>query len=102
MEHELRILVGLGLTLLLVMLRLEAQAFGTAEYDEPVGGRGQPLLRKLAWYLLGVGGVLALMTVHPTGEGDLFLTVGDRWGLFLAVLLAIGGVVQAVALAWWH
>ena len=36
MEDQLRILVGLGLTLLLVMLRVEANLFGTAEYDEPI------------------------------------------------------------------
>jgi hypothetical protein len=84
------------------MLRLEAQAFGTAEYDEPVAGRGQPLLRRLAWYLLGVLGILALVTVHPKGELDLFLTVGDRSGLVIAIALAIGGVALAVAVAWWH
>ena len=33
---DLRVLVGLGFTLLLVMLRVEAGRFGTAEYDEPV------------------------------------------------------------------
>src|SRR6476659_8431111 len=61
MEGTLRILVGLGLTLLLVMLRLEAERFGTAEYDEPVRGRRPSILRRLAWYILGVGGVIALL-----------------------------------------
>ena len=42
---DLRVLVGLGLTLLLVMLRLEAERFGAAEYDE-IGVRGRrPSLR---------------------------------------------------------
>ena len=50
------ILVGLGLTLLLVMLRLEAQRFGAAEYDEPVDGHAPSIRRRLAWYVLGVGG----------------------------------------------
>jgi len=48
MEGDLRVLVGLGLTLLLVMLRLEAEHFGTAEYDEPVRGRRPSILRRLA------------------------------------------------------
>ena len=39
MMDDLRVLVGLGLTLLLVLLRLEASRFGAAEYDEPVRGR---------------------------------------------------------------
>ena len=36
MVTDLRVLVALGLTLLLVMLRVEASRFGAAEYDEPV------------------------------------------------------------------
>ena len=44
MENDLRVLVGLGLTLLLVMLRLEAERFHAAEYDEPIRGR-RPSLR---------------------------------------------------------
>jgi membrane protease YdiL (CAAX protease family) len=41
-EDQLRSLVALGLTLILVMLRAEAQRFGTAEYDELFlnGGNG--------------------------------------------------------------
>ena len=39
MDDGLRIQVAFGLTLLLVMLRLEAERFGAAEYDEPRGGR---------------------------------------------------------------
>lgn len=102
METELRILVGLGMTLLLVMLRIEAQRFGAAEYDEPVRGRRPSVLRRLAWYILGVAGVLGLLVVHPNAETDLFLQVGDRWGILLALVLGGIGVGQAVALAWFH
>jgi hypothetical protein len=102
METSLRILVGLGLTLLLVMLRLEAERFGAAEYDEPVRGRRPSILRRLAWYIVGVGGVLALLIVHPTAEVDLHLQVGDRSGILLAFLLGGIGVAQAVGLAWLH
>jgi hypothetical protein len=102
MEDSLRVLVGLGLTLLLVMLRLEAERFGAAEYDEPVRGRRQSLLRRLAWYVLGIAGVLALLFVHPTPEFDLHLQVGDRSGFFLAFIIGGIGVAQAVALALLH
>ena len=95
-------LIGLGLTLLLVMLRLEAERFHAAEYDEPVRGRKPSLLRRLAWYILGVSGVLALLLVHPSAERDLYLQVGDRSGILLALVLGGLGVGQAVALALLH
>ena len=99
---DLRILICLGFTLLLVMLRLDAQRFNAAEYDEPVKGFQPSLLRRLAWYTLGVGGVLLLVVLHPSAEFSLHLTVGDRAGILLAVVLAVIGVGQAVALAWLH
>ena len=102
MEEGLRVLVGLGLTLLLVMLRLEAERFHAAEYDEPVRGRRPSLLRRLAWYVLGVAGVLALLVVHPAAEQDLFLQAGDRSGILLALVLGGLGAGQAVALALLH
>jgi hypothetical protein len=102
MEGDLRVLVGLGLTLLLVMLRLEAERFGTAEYDEPVRGRRPSILRQLAWYILGVGGVILLLFVHPTAEHDLFLQVGDRAGIILALIIGGIGIAQAVGLAYLH
>lgn len=102
MEQDLRILMGLGLTLLLVMLRVEAQRFGAAEYDEPVRGHQPSVLRRLAWYILGVGGVLALLFAHPTAEISLNLRVGDRGGILLAFLLGGLGAGQAIAVALYH
>jgi CAAX prenyl protease-like protein len=102
MEETLRTLVGLGLTLLLVMLRLEAERFGAAEYDEPIRGRRPSLFRRLAWYILGVGGILALLVVHPTAEQDLHLQVGDRSGILVALVIGGIGVGQAIALAYLH
>lgn len=102
MMDSLRILVGLGLTLLLVMLRLEAGRFGAAEYDEPIGRERPSVLRRLAWYILGVGGVLALLLAHPAPEQHLFLQIGDKWGVLLALALGGAGVAQAVAVAWYH
>ncbi len=99
---ELRVLVGLAVTGLLVMLRLEAQRFGTAEYDEPIRGRRAPLLRRLSWYVIGLGGIAALLFIHPDPEGELFLFVGDRSGIAIAFVLVAAGVAQAVVLAWLH
>jgi membrane protease YdiL (CAAX protease family) len=99
---DLRVLIGLALTGLLVMLRLEAERFGTAEYDEPFRGRRQPLLRRLSWYLIGVGGIVALLFVHPNPEADLFLFVGERSGIVVAFVLVAAGVAQAIILAWLH
>src|SRR5258706_14749549 len=100
MEESLRWLVGLGLTLLLVMLRIEANLFGAAEYDEPVRGRGQPVLRRVAWYVLGIGGVVGLLFVHPDAGFDLRLTVGSRIAILLGLALGLGGVALAIGVAW--
>ena len=64
---SLRVLAGLGFTRLLVMLRLEAERFGAAEYEEidRYGGR-PPLLRRLAWYILGSAASWHLLTIHPS------------------------------------
>jgi hypothetical protein len=102
METEIRILVALGMTLLLVMLRLEAERFGTAEYDEPVRGRRPSILRRITWYVLGVAGVVGLLFVHPTAEQSLFLQVGDRSGIIIALMIGGLGIGQAVALAYLH
>lgn len=99
MEDTLRTLVGLGLTLLLVMLRIEANAFGAAEYDEPIGGVRRSVLRRIAWYGLGIGGVIAILFIHPNAGYDLRLTVGDRIGILLGLALGIGGVALAVGVA---
>jgi membrane protease YdiL (CAAX protease family) len=101
-ENDLRVLVGLGLTLLLVMLRVEAERFGAAEYDEPVRGYRPSIIRRLAWYVIGVGGVLALLFVHPSAAFSLHLAVGDRSGILIAFVIAGIGVGQAVALAYLH
>ncbi len=103
MEATLRVLVCLGLTLLLVMLRLEAGRFGAAEYDEPVRGKRSPLGMRLAWYAIGVGGIVAILWIHPAPGTELFLTVGEPGSsVLLGLALAAAGAAQAVALAWLH
>ncbi len=100
MEETLRALVAFALTLLLVMLRLEAERFGAAEYDEPSLGRTPSLIRRLTWYGVGVGGVIAILFVHPAPARDLYLTGGGGGGVALGLVLAAAGAGIAVAIAW--
>ncbi len=98
----LRHLIVIGLALLLVMLRLDAERFGAAEYDEATReGHLPSFRRRMAWYILGVGLVLAILFVHPAPERELFLSSGDRTATLLGGLMyAIIGAAQAIAFAW--
>jgi hypothetical protein len=100
--EDLRVLVVLGLTLLLIMLRLEAEKFGAAEYDE-IGGDGRaPALRwRLAWYLVGLVILVLADIAHPDAGNGLFLRLGDRVEAILyGLAFATVGTLQAVAFAW--
>jgi membrane protease YdiL (CAAX protease family) len=99
LQDGLRSLVAFGLTLLLVLLRVEASRFGVAEYDEPVAGRMPSAWRRLGWYLLGIGGVVAIVMIHPAADTQLFFT-GGNGGLFLGFVLAAVGAGVAMAIAW--
>jgi membrane protease YdiL (CAAX protease family) len=101
-EDQLRTLVAFALTLLLVMLRLEAERFGAAEYDEPVHGRAQSVLRRLTWYLVGIGGIAAVLVIHPAATRDLFFTGGGGDGILLGFVLAVIGAGIAVGVAWFR
>jgi hypothetical protein len=98
----LRHLIVIGLALLLVMLRLDAERFGAAEYDEAARDGSMPSFRRrMAWYALGVGLVLAILFIHPTPQRDLFLGSGDRLATIVGGLVfGIVGAGQAVAFAW--
>jgi hypothetical protein len=101
-ETTLRVLVALALTGLLIMLRLDAARFGAAEYDEPVEGESRLRAwgRRVAWYVLGIGLVAAILVIHPAASRDLLLAVGERsGGVVLGVLLGLSGSTLAVALA---
>jgi membrane protease YdiL (CAAX protease family) len=102
MNDALRTLVAFGLTLLLVMLRAEAERFGVAEYDEPVAGQAPSLVRRLQWYAIGIGGVVAILFIHPAPGRDLFLVGGGASGVALGLVLAGLGAGVAVAIAWWR
>lgn len=98
---QLRVLVALGVTLLLVLLRVEAERFGAAEYDEPIRGRAPSLRRRLSWYIVGIVGVMAILWVHPRPGVELFLSGGDN-GILLGFALAGVGAGIAIGIAWWR
>ncbi|MER3417619.1 MAG: hypothetical protein C4343_00475, partial [Chloroflexota bacterium] len=99
MEATLRSLVAVGLGLLVVLLRLDAERFGAAEYDEPDPGRPRSLLRRLGWYGVGVMLVLLAGLVHPAPERDLRLTPGADRLAVLSLGFAYGAIATAQAVA---
>jgi len=93
--------IAFGFLLLLLLLRLDAEKFGAAEYDEAArDGRPPSLRRRLGWYIVGMGIVAVAAYIHPRPASDLFLALGDRlqvivYGLGYGLL----GTAQAVAFA---
>jgi Type II CAAX prenyl endopeptidase Rce1-like len=96
-EELLRVLVTLGLTGLLFLLRLEAATFRAAEYDEPsADGRRSTFRLRMAWYLLGFALIAAALIIHPAPARDLELGLGDRGGALLGGF-ALGAIGTAQA-----
>jgi len=93
-----RSLIAIGLTLLLALLRVDAERFGTAEYYEATGAGERPRVRRrLAWYGLGFGIAILILTIHPNARSVLFLGTGDRLGAVLGGIAfgALGVLVAA-------
>ncbi len=101
MTEQLRVLVAFGLGLLLLLHRLDAERFGAAEYDEP-SARERPTLRgRLAWYVLGVAIIAAVLFVYPGTADRLPLGLGDRLGaLILGFTYGAIGAAQVFAFAY--
>jgi membrane protease YdiL (CAAX protease family) len=95
----LRILIAIGLALLLVILRLDAERFSAAEYsDIDRWGRKPSIVRRFAWYILGVLGIMAVLQIHPRAESELYLGLGERLGAVI-LGLAYGAVGAAIAIS---
>jgi hypothetical protein len=94
----LLVLMAAGLTGLLVLLRFDAERFSAAEYDD-VDRWGNPpsMRRRVAWYALGIGGIVVVGQIHPSPAGELFLGLGDRLGA-VVMGLASGAVGTTIAL----
>lgn len=99
--EPLRVLIAVGLAMLLAMLRLDAERFGTAEYYEATREGERPRVRRrLAWYGMGVAIAVGMLIVHPAPQTEFFLGSGDRLGaVFGGLVYGAIGVAQAVAFA---
>src|SRR6267142_6559752 len=97
----LRALVVIGLTMLLAMLRLDAERFGTAEYYEATRDGERPRIRRrLAWYGLGFALAVGILFIHPSPQRDLFLGPGDRLTAVLGgIAYGLIGILVAVGFA---
>jgi hypothetical protein len=96
-----RSLISVGLALLLVMLRLDAERFGTAEYYEATRDGERPRVRRrLAWYGLGFALAVGILFIHPSPQTDLFLGSGDRLTSVLGgIAYGLIGILVAVTFA---
>ncbi len=99
--EPLRVLMALGIALFLVLLRFDAERFGAAEYDDVDAEGNRPsLLRRLAWYVVGVIGNTGVLVLHPAPGSDLYLALGERVGvLVLGLLYGVAGCLIAVGIA---
>lgn len=94
-------LVTLGFAMLMAMLRLESERFGTAEYYEATrDGENPKVRRRLAWYGIGAALAIGIIFLHPDAQTELFLGSGDRLGAVLGGLVyGLLGIGFAVAFA---
>lgn len=98
MEEQLRVLVGAGLTGLLVLLRLDAFRFGAAEYDdESDSGGWRGASRRLAWYGTGIALAIAIWYIFPSPVDTLNMGIGTDRQESLVLGLAFGGLGTLVA-----
>lgn len=94
-----RELIAAGFFMMLVLLRLEAERFGTAEYDKAIG-RPTVALSWLAWYAIGLAFLAAVYVVHPEPHDQLYLLIGHLAdAIVYGVPLAALGAVIAVGYA---
>jgi hypothetical protein len=97
-----RVLITVGFALMLVMLRLDSERFGTAEYFESTHDGERPTIgKRLAWYGLGIALVAAMLLIHPAPQAELFLGTGDRlasviWGLAYGLIGTGQAIVYAI------
>ena len=95
-SEYVRIVIAVGLLMALILLRLQAEAFGAAEYDEPGNRYHRGIWTRLCWYALGLALLWAIFLVHPQPHDVLFLVVGNHFDVFaFGLSLAAVGAVQA-------
>jgi membrane protease YdiL (CAAX protease family) len=102
-SDTLRIIVAVCLLMTLLLLRLQAEAFAAAEYDEPDNRYHRGGWTRLAFYLLGFGLLAAVYAVHPQPHDVLYLVMGNHREVFTyGIALAILGAAQVAVFAWYR
>ena len=102
-SDQFRIILAVVLLLALLLLRLQAELFGAAEYDEPNNRYHRGFWTRLAWYALGLALLAAIYTVHPQPHDVLYLVIGNKVDvLTFGLSLAAVGAAQAAAFAWFR
>jgi hypothetical protein len=97
-----RVLVACGFFMLLLMLRLEAERFGAAEFSGP-GKRNAGFWTRLSWYLMAGLLLVALYVIHPAPHDVLLMLVGHSTeAVEFGIALAAVGIAQAAAFAWFR
>lgn len=100
--EAIRVLLASGFFMLLLILRLEAERFGAAEFSEPRRRRAG-LWTRLSWYLIAGLLLAALYVLHPAPHDVLYMVVGHRTeAVKFGLALAAVGVAQAAAFAWFR
>jgi Type II CAAX prenyl endopeptidase Rce1-like len=105
MEEQLRSLLVVAFTGLLIVLRFDAYRFGAAEYDDELAPGGwRTGARRFTWYAIGLVLVAAIYLIHPRPIGVLHLTLGDdrARAILLGFGLGLVGTAVAVAFAWFR
>jgi membrane protease YdiL (CAAX protease family) len=96
-------LIAAGLALLLVMLRLEAERFSAAEYDETIDGKPPSFRRRVAWYGLGFALIAGILIIHPQPQREFLLGAGDRGlAILYGFLYAAVGTGLALGIAYYR
>ena len=89
--------VAAGLALLLVMLRLEAERFSAAEYDEAKDGQPPSFRRRVAGYGVGFVLITGILFIHPNAEEEFMLGAGDARLKTVSYGFLYGAIGVAVA-----
>ena len=97
---SVRVLITVGFFMVLMFLRLEANRFGAAEYDEPArpktGRRQTGPWTRVSWYVIGFALLAAIYLVHPAPGNDLYMVLGRKLDVLLfGSILAALGLAQA-------
>jgi membrane protease YdiL (CAAX protease family) len=104
-EAEIKGLMLLAFLGLAILLRFDAHRFGAAEYDDETAPGGWRLaLRRLGFYLVGIGLIVALARLHDRPVATFFFTAGDDRIQVVAGGLTFGvfGTLVASSYAHWR